>query len=142
MLKLLTESINFLEDDTYFVQVNSVVKMSYVPTTRMFLRGFDLYPHKSIQKTGIFNTLRIIVTSLPLWFVGLTNYAYFEANLKTADIAVITDAMYTNFDVFQLYCADNEKISSTKSYRRYGSCGITTWVSQVFHWILCKEILN
>lgn len=77
--------------------------MSSMPTTRKFLRGFALYPHKSIQKTGVPDTLRIIITSLPLWFVVLTSYAYLEANLKTADIAVITDAMYTNF-IFTMMC--------------------------------------
>lgn len=74
-----------------------------MPTTRKFLRGFGLYPHKSVQKAGVSDTLRIVVTSLPLWFVCLTSYAYFEANLKTADIAVITDAMYTNF-IYTMMC--------------------------------------
>lgn len=69
----------------------------------MFLRGFALYPHKDIRKTGVSDTFRIIVTSLPLWFVALTSYAYFKANIKTADIAVITDTMYTNF-IFTMMC--------------------------------------
>lgn len=79
--------------------------MSFMPTTRAFLRMFALYPHKSISKTGVIDTLRIVVTSLPLWFVVLTSYAYFNANLKTADIAVMTDAMYTNF-IFTMMCGN------------------------------------
>lgn len=71
--------------------------MSYMPLTRVLLRGFGLYPHKSITKTGFLDTLRIIVTSFPLWFVMLTSYAYSNANLHTADINIITDTMYTNF---------------------------------------------
>lgn len=78
-------------------------KMSYMPTTKLFLKGFGLYPNKSISETGILDTLRIFVTSLPLWFVTLTSYAYLNANLTTADIAVITDAMYTNF-IFTMMC--------------------------------------
>lgn len=66
---------------------------------------FALYPDKSITKTGFTDTLRIVLTSLPLWFVALTSYAYLKANLKTADIAVITDAMYTNF-IFTMMCAN------------------------------------
>lgn len=76
-----------------------------MPTTRTFLRMFALYPDKSITKVGLTDTLRIIVTSLPLWFVALTSYAYLEANRKTANIAVITDAMYTNF-IFTMMCGN------------------------------------
>lgn len=79
--------------------------MSYMPTTRKFLRMFALYPDKSITKVGFTDTLRIILISLPLWFVVLTSYAYLKVNLKTADIAVITDAMYTNF-IFTMMCVN------------------------------------
>lgn len=77
----------------------------FMPTTRRFLRWFGLYPSENISQTGIRDTLYIIVVSLPLWFVLLTSYAYFEANIKTADIAVITDNMYTNF-IFTMMCGN------------------------------------
>lgn len=79
--------------------------MNYMPTTRLFLRMFGLYPNKNIAAAGVSDTLYIIMVSLPLWFVVLTSYAYFEANLKTADIAVITDSMYTNF-IFTMMCGN------------------------------------
>lgn len=79
--------------------------MSFMPTTRLFLRMFGLYPNKKITKTGVPDTLYIIMLSLPLWFVNLTSYAYLDANAQTADIAVITDSMYTNF-IFTMMCGN------------------------------------
>lgn len=66
---------------------------------------FGLYPSETTKKIGIRDTLYIIVLSLPLWFVNLTSYAYFNANLQTADIAVITDSMYTSF-IFTMMCGN------------------------------------
>lgn len=77
----------------------------FMPTTRRFLRWFGLYPSENLTRSGIKDTLYIIVVSLPLWFVLLTSYAYFKANIKTADIAVITDNMYTNF-IFTMMCGN------------------------------------
>lgn len=68
-----------------------------MPTTRLFLRTFGIYPNKKLSNHGLADTLYIFILSLPLWFVLLTSYAYFAANLQTADIAVITDSMYTSF---------------------------------------------
>lgn len=76
-----------------------------MPTTRRFLRWFGLYPSEKLNQPGIKDTLYIIVVSLPLWFVLLTSYAYFKANIKTADIAIITDNMYTNF-IFTMMCGN------------------------------------
>lgn len=66
---------------------------------------FGLYPSEATKKLGIRDTLYILVLSLPLWFVNLTSYAYLEANLKTADVAVITDSMYTSF-IFTMMCGN------------------------------------
>lgn len=79
--------------------------MVYMPTTRLFLRTFGIYPNKKLSKHGFPDTLYIFVMSLPLWFVLLTSYAYFVANLQTADIAVITDSMYTSF-IFTMMCGN------------------------------------
>lgn len=76
-----------------------------MPTTRRFLRWFGLYPSENLNQPGVKDTIYIIVVSLPLWFVLLTSYAYFKANIKTADIAVITDNMYTNF-IFTMMCGN------------------------------------
>lgn len=80
-------------------------KMVYMPTTRLFLRTFGIYPNKKLSKHGLADTLYIFILSLPLWFVLLTSYAYFAANLQTADIAVITDSMYTSF-IFTMMCGN------------------------------------
>lgn len=81
------------------------IKMVYMPTTRLFLRTFGIYPNKKLSKHGLADTLYIFILSLPLWFVLLTSYAYFAANLQTADIAVITDSMYTSF-IFTMMCGN------------------------------------
>lgn len=79
--------------------------MAFMPTTLLFLRTFGIYPNKRLSKHGFADTLYIFVLSLPLFFVLLTSYAYFAANLKTADIAVITDSMYTSF-IFTMMCGN------------------------------------
>lgn len=79
--------------------------MKFMPTTRLLLRGYGLYPSENVIKPGFVDTAYIIILSLPLWFVLLTNYAYLEANIKTADIAVITDSMYTSF-IFSMMCGN------------------------------------
>lgn len=81
------------------------IEMVYMPTTRLFLRTFGIYPNKKLSKHGLADTLYILILSLPLWFVLLTSYAYFAANLQTADIAVITDSMYTSF-IFTMMCGN------------------------------------
>lgn len=89
-----------------FIEKRSTTSnMSFMPTTHLYLRIFGLYPNKMISKPGIRDTLYIIVLSLPLWFVNLTSYAYFKANIQTADIAVITDTMYTSF-IFTMMCGN------------------------------------
>lgn len=93
---------------------NQRMKMvHFMPTTRRLLRWFGLYPSENLRQTGIKDTLYIVAVSLPLWFVLLTSYAYLKANIKTADIAVITDNMYTNF-IFTMMCANYYLLSLRK----------------------------
>lgn len=79
--------------------------MVIMPTTYYLLCKFGLYPSKNISKTGVKDTLQITLLSLPILFNLITSFAYFVVNFKTADIAIITDSLYTNF-VFLMMCGN------------------------------------